>query len=73
MQEGIRALLATRESNWAALPLRIPLGMIFIAHGAQELFGWFGRHGPVAAGIRRRRALGGCGRRYTVVGRSSPR
>ncbi|HOJ22726.1 MAG TPA: DoxX family protein [Armatimonadota bacterium] len=46
MMRGLtRALLATREENKATLPLRIPLAMIFVAHGAQKLFGWFGGHG----------------------------
>jgi len=35
--------------------LRLVLGGIMAAHGAQKLFGWFGGHGPVgtAAGNRR--------------------
>ena len=32
----------------ALMMLRIPLGIIFIAHGAQKLFGLFGGHGLTA-------------------------
>lgn len=31
--------------HWAVLPLRIGLGIIFVAHGSQKLFGAFGGHG----------------------------
>lgn len=42
-------LLAT-DAGWGALALRIPVGIIFAAHGAQKLFGWFGGYGLEGTG-----------------------
>ena len=48
---------ATRIARWlspdnstSALALRIPVGVIFAAHGAQKLFGWFGGYGLEGTG-----------------------
>ena len=40
-----KRFLATDQNQWAMVPLRIALGIIFISHGAQKLFGWWGGHG----------------------------
>lgn len=38
------------DAGFAALALRIPVGIIFMAHGAQKLFGWFGGYGLEGTG-----------------------
>lgn len=45
----IQRLLAT-NAGWDTLALRIPTGIIFAAHGAQKLFGWFGGYGLEGTG-----------------------
>jgi putative oxidoreductase len=42
-------VLAT-HGGWAPLALRIPIGIIFVAHGAQKLFGILGGHGLEGTG-----------------------
>jgi len=45
----VQRLLAP-GSSWGPLALRIPVGLIFAAHGAQKLFGWFGGYGLEGTG-----------------------
>jgi putative oxidoreductase len=42
--------LITTNAGFAALALRIPVAVIFIAHGAQKLFGSFGGYGLEGTG-----------------------
>src|SRR5574337_1790426 len=42
-------LLAT-DAGAGVLALRIPVGIVFAAHGAQKLFGWFGGYGLEGTG-----------------------
>ena len=42
--------LLTTDADWAPLALRVPAGIIFVAHGAQKLFGAFGGYGLEGTG-----------------------
>jgi len=45
----LNSIFATNNS-FSPLALRLPLGIIFAAHGAQKLFGWFGGYGLEGTG-----------------------
>ncbi len=49
MKDLIIKLLRT-DAGFAPLALRLPIGITFMAHGAQKLFGWFGGYGLEGAG-----------------------
>ncbi|WP_332401452.1 DoxX family protein [Vibrio metschnikovii] len=42
--------LVESKSGYSTLALRIPIGVVFMAHGAQKLFGWFGGYGLEGTG-----------------------
>ena len=46
---AVRRLLAT-DAGFGPLALRIPVGIIFVAHGAQKQFGAFGGYGLEGTG-----------------------
>lgn len=50
MNKQTLATLFRSNSGFAALVLRVPLGITFIAHGAQKLFGAFGGYGLEGTG-----------------------
>ena len=45
----VRKITATSDT-WGLTALRVPVGIIFAAHGAQKLFGWFGGYGLEGTG-----------------------
>jgi putative oxidoreductase len=47
---GAKRNLLITDNGTAALALRVPVGLIFAAHGAQKLFGWFGGYGLEGTG-----------------------
>ena len=50
MSNNLINRVVSSEAGWAPLALRIPVGVIFAAHGAQKLFGLFGGYGLEGTG-----------------------
>ncbi|WP_428776598.1 DoxX family protein [Vibrio sp.] len=49
MNTLVKKITAT-NSSYSQLALRIPVGIIFAAHGGQKLFSWFGGYGLEGTG-----------------------
>jgi len=47
---GTLQRLLTTDAGWGPLAVRLPIGLIFVAHGAQKLFGAFGGYGLEGTG-----------------------
>jgi len=43
--QDVLVLVFGTYASWSHLVVRVGLGIIFFAHGAQKTFGWFGGHG----------------------------
>ena len=50
MANSTLAKIVSSNAGIAALVLRVPVGIIFAAHGAQKLFAWFGGYGLEGTG-----------------------
>lgn len=50
MNNQLAQTLFSSTGGYAALVLRVPVGLILAAHGAQKLFGWFGGYGLAGTG-----------------------
>jgi putative oxidoreductase len=50
MQKSLVSRILATEAQLGSLALRLPVGIIFMAHGAQKLFGWFGGYGLEGTG-----------------------
>ena len=48
--KNMTSIITKCEQSLSALPLRLVAGLLFTAHGAQKLFGWFGGYGLEATG-----------------------
>ncbi|QSX34825.1 DoxX family protein [Shewanella avicenniae] len=49
MKKLINSLVSS-NAGFATLMLRVPVGLILMAHGSQKLFGWFGGYGLAGTG-----------------------
>ncbi len=50
MNKQLFGKILTSNAALSSFILRVPLGIVFAAHGAQKLFGWFGGYGLEGTG-----------------------
>lgn len=50
MQKDLMVKALVSQGGFAALTLRVPIGLILAAHGSQKLFAWFGGYGLEGTG-----------------------
>ena len=50
MSNNLINRVVSTDAGWAPLALRLPVGIVFAAHGAQKLFGLFGGYGLEGTG-----------------------
>lgn len=50
MSHSLLNRILSTDNGTGALALRVPVGIIFAAHGAQKLLGWFGGYGLEGTG-----------------------
>ena len=50
MNTSLTQKLISSQASLSTLALRVPIAIIFIAHGAQKLFAWFGGYGLEGTG-----------------------
>ena len=50
MNKQVFNKVLSSEQNWSPVMLRLVAGSVFVAHGAQKLFAWFGGYGLEGTG-----------------------
>ncbi|GAA5647602.1 putative oxidoreductase MhqP [Vibrio proteolyticus] len=50
MMKALLKKISASQAGYSPLALRVPIGIILMAHGSQKLFGWFGGYGLEGTG-----------------------